>query len=481
MSKYVPSIGMEVHAEMLTKTKMFCRCPVEFGSEPNTKVCPVCLGLPGALPVPNRHAIELVLKTALALNCKIAMHSLFHRKNYFYPDLPKGYQISQYGETNPLGYNGWLEIPIAGGKTKKIRISRVHLEEDTGKLMHLPGGGSGIDYNRSGVPLMEIVTAFPPAIESSEEAKEYLFQLRQILIYVGACDGKMEEGSLRCEPNISVRPEGSETYGTKTELKNLNSFKSVQAGVAHEIARQTVLIKNGEKVQQHTLGWDETKQVSFVMRVKELEHDYRYFEDPDLSSMEFTEEYIESLRQSLPELPLTKFRRYQADYGLSAYDAKLLTADKAWAEYFEKTMELGGDPKQVCNWMNSDLSKLMNESGQKVDIIKVTPDHLIELLGFIESKKISGKIGKDVLEECFHTGFMPFEIIEKQGLIQISDPEKILFFVQETLQNSPDIVEKFCSGQESVLGYLVGQVMKKTSGKANPELVQKILREQLNQ
>ncbi len=480
MSKYVPSIGMEVHAEMLTKTKMFCRCKVAFGSEPNTKVCPVCLGLPGALPVPNRHAIELVLKTALALNCKIAMHSLFHRKNYFYPDLAKGYQISQYGETNPLGFHGWLEIPTSSGKVKKIRICRVHLEEDTGKLMHLPGGGSGIDYNRSGVPLMEIVTDFPPDIESEEEAKEYLYQLRQILIYIGACDGKMEEGSLRCEPNISIRPEGSTSYGTKTELKNLNSFKSVQSGVAHEISRQTALIESGQKVQQQTLGWDEVKQISFVMRIKELEHDYRYFEDPDLASMEFTENYIESLRQSLPELPLAKFRRYQSDYGLSDYDARLLTAEKDWAEYFEKTVALGGDPKQVCNWMNSDLSKLMNESGQKIKALKVTSAHLVELLELIKSNKISGKIGKDVLEESFHSGNRPSQIIEAKGLLQISDPEKILVFVQEIMQNSPDIVEKYRSGQESVLGYLVGQVMKKTSGKANPELVQKILREQLN-
>ncbi|MEQ1936516.1 MAG: Asp-tRNA(Asn)/Glu-tRNA(Gln) amidotransferase subunit GatB, partial [Fimbriimonadaceae bacterium] len=296
MGNWIASVGMEVHAELLTQSKMFCRCPVAFGGEPNTRTCPVCLGLPGALPVPNKRAIELVIKTALALNCKIAMDSIFHRKNYFYPDLVKGYQISQYGETNPLGYYGYLEIPTPEGGFKKIRIRRVHLEEDTGKLMHLPNGGSGIDYNRSGVPLMETVTDFPPDIMGAEDAKEYLVQLRAILIYIGACNGKMEEGSLRCEPNISIRPNDSVTLGTKTEIKNLNSFRAVQLGVDFEIKRQRELIEGGGKVLQETRGWNDDTETTFAMRIKEAENDYRYFPDPDLVPMKFDEETIERLR-----------------------------------------------------------------------------------------------------------------------------------------------------------------------------------------
>ncbi len=470
---------MEVHAELNTNSKMFCRCPVAFGGEPNTRVCPVCLGLPGALPVPNKAAIEMVLRTALALNCTIAMQSIFHRKNYFYPDLPKGYQISQYGDTNPLGYDGYVEIPVSGGGTKRIKIRRVHLEEDTGKLMHLPNGGSGVDYNRSSVPLMEIVSEFPPDITNAEEAKEYLVQLRNILLYLGVCDGKMEEGSLRCEPNISIRPEGSETYGTKTELKNLNSYRSVQLGVEYEVSRQQTAIEAGETIKQETRGWNEQKLQSFLMRVKETENDYRYFPDPDLAQMCFTDEQIEGMRADLPELPLAKSLRYAKDFGLSPYDCGVLVADKDWAAFFEEAVELGGDPKAVCNWMNSDFAKLLNERGIAARNSNISPAHLVELTKLIYEGTISGKIAKEIFEECFESAQMPSEVVKAKGLTQISDRGEIDGIVAKVLEANPEIVAKYRSGQLGVAGFLVGQVMKQSGGRANPGLVQELVKEAL--
>jgi aspartyl-tRNA(Asn)/glutamyl-tRNA(Gln) amidotransferase subunit B len=479
MPNYVPSVGLEVHAELNTRSKMFCRCPVAFGGEPNTRVCPVCLGLPGALPVPNRAAIEMVLKTALALNCKIAMHSIFHRKNYFYPDLAKGYQISQYGETNPLGYHGYLEIPTADGGTKQIRIRRVHLEEDTGKLMHLPSGGSGVDYNRSGVPLMEIVTDFPPDVTTPEEAKEYLVQLRQLLLYLGVCDGKMEEGSLRAEPNISIRPEGSETFGTKTELKNLGSFRSVQLGIQFEVRRQTAVLEQGGAVQQETRGWNEQRESSYLMRVKESENDYRYFPDPDLVPMEFDEAYIESLRNSLPELPLAKSRRYQHEVGLSAYDANWLVADQEVAGYFEEALAAGGEAKAICNWLTSDFAKVLNETGETVRQSKVTPAMLVSLTQLIGSGKVTGKVGKELFEEMFKSGRSPEDLLRESGKTQIDDEGAIRKMCEDALANNPDVVEKYKSGQTNVLGFLVGQVMKQSQGRAKPDVVQRLVKELL--
>jgi aspartyl-tRNA(Asn)/glutamyl-tRNA(Gln) amidotransferase subunit B len=481
MPNFIPSIGMEVHAELATRSKMFCRCAVAFGGEPNTRTCPICLGMPGTLPVPNRAAIEMVLKTSLALNCKIAMRSYFHRKNYFYPDLPKGYQVSQYGETNPLGYYGWLDIPTRDGGTKRISIRRVHLEEDTGKLMHLPSGGSGVDYNRAGTPLMEIVTGFPPDITDGEEAKEYLVQLRNILLYLGVCDGKMEEGSLRCEPNISVRPDSQEELGTKTELKNLNSFRSVQMGSAFEIRRQIAEIEGGGKVVQETRGWNEQRESSYVMRIKESENDYRYFPDPDLVPMCFDEEYIEGLRASLPELPLAKYRRYRDALGLGDYEASWLTADKAWAEYFEEAVVAGGDPKAIYNWISGDFSKLLNEEGMSPRESKVTPAHLVDLVSIVEKGTISGKIGKTVIVDCFKTGKMPSQLVQEQGASQVSDEGVIRAAVAKVLEGNPDVVAKYKSGNQGVKGFLVGQVMKETQGRANPPLVQKIVGEALDQ
>lgn len=486
MADYVLSVGMEVHAELKTKSKMFCRDEAKFGGEPNTRVSPVSLGLPGALPVPNREAIEMVLRTALALNCQIAMHSVFHRKHYFYPDLPKGFQISQYGETNPLGYYGYLEIPTKDGGTKQIKIQRVHLEEDTGKLLHLPSGGSGVDLNRAGVPLMEIVTAFPPDIQSADEAREYIVRLRQVLLYLGVCDGKMEEGSMRCEPNISVRVAGSEKYGTKTELKNLGSFTSVQLGVEYESKRQIEAIENGEEILQETRGWNEQTEISFLMRVKESEADYRYFPDPDLVPMQFTEEYIEKLRASIPELPVARLMRYQKELGLSEYDANILISEPQWSDFFEACIKLGGDPKTICNWMNGDFARKLKDTGEGVgdegrEETKITPAHIVELTKLIEEGTISGKSAKDIFNESFDTGKMPKTIVEEKGLTQISDNSFIIKAVEEVLNDNPGPVEQFLSGKEGVIGFLVGQVMKKTQGRANPPMVQQEVRRQLSE
>ncbi len=481
MSNYIPSVGMEVHAELATRSKMFCRCPVGFGGEPNTRVCPVCLGLPGTLPVPNKEAIEMVLKTALALNCKIARRSIFHRKNYFYPDLPKGYQTSQYEETNPIGYHGYLDIPTVNGGTKRIHIKRVHLEEDTGKLIHLPTGESGVDYNRAGTPLMEIVTEFPPDIQNPDEAKEYLTQLRQILIYLGVCDGRMEEGSLRCEPNISVRLEGSEKYGTKTELKNLNSFRAVQLGVAFEVRRQIATLEHGEKVIQETRGWNENKEASFTQRIKEEENDYRYFPCPDLAPLVFTDEQIDLAKASLPELPAARFARYTKELGLSEYDAQVLTNDDAWSKFFDASLALGGDPKAVCNWLTQELAQRLNREGQTITNCMVTPVMLVSLIGLVEKGAVNGKQAKEIFVEMFNTGASPEEVVKSKGMTQITDPSAIQPVIAEIFAENEPILERYRAGQQNVKGFLIGLVMKKTGGQANPKLVQEIVQKELDQ
>ncbi len=481
MGNWIASVGMEVHAELLTQSKMFCRCPVAFGGEPNTRTCPVCLGLPGALPVPNKRAIELVIKTALALNCTIAMESIFHRKNYFYPDLVKGYQISQYGETNPLGYYGYLEIPTKEGTFKKVKIRRIHLEEDTGKLMHLPNGGSGIDYNRSGVPLMETVTDFPPDITGPEDAKEYLTQLRAILIYIGACNGKMEEGSLRCEPNISIRPEGTEKLGTKSEIKNLNSFRAVQLGVDFEIKRQRELIESGGTVLQETRGWNDDTETTFAMRIKEAENDYRYFPDPDLAPMKFDEETIERLRAELPELPLSKWKRYQSDFNLSAQHSDQLISDKEWAEYFEEGVALGGEPQTICNWMIADLSGYLNENGISARQSNITPAHLVDLTRLISEGAISGKMGKEVFADSVKNGQMPSDVVRAKGLSQVSDAGEIENVAKQVIGENPEVVDRYKSGQMNVKGFLVGLTMKAGQGKFNPGIVQEAVQKALDE
>lgn len=476
--RYIPSIGMEVHAQLLTESKMFCACPTRFGDAPNTNVCPICLGLPGTLPVPNKKAVEHVIRTALALHCQIAPVALFYRKNYFYPDLPKGYQISQYGEIHPIGTRGYIEIEL-NGERKKIRIRRVHLEEDTGKLFHYLPGESEVDYNRAGVPLMEIVTDFPPDIHSPEEAREYLVQLRAILTYLKVCDGKMEEGSLRCEPNISVAPSGAAQLGVKTELKNLNSFRSVVRGIEFEVQRQIQILQSGGKVVQETRGWSEEGAYSFPMRTKEFEQDYRYFPEPDIVPIQITEEWLESLRQTLPELPLAKAERYQREYGLSDKDTRVLTADHDTATYFERCVVLGIEPKTACNWITVELQARLNESNRTIAESPLTPSHLADLIQLIQSGTISGRIAKELFDEVFQTAKMPSEIVKERGLTQISDESALRATARKVLEDNPDAVAKYRDGKTSIIGFLVGQMMKATQGRANPQTAQQLIREEL--
>lgn len=474
MTDYQPVIGMEVHAELLTESKMFCDCSAEFGGAPNSRVCPVCLGLPGSLPVANEKAVEYVIRTALALNCDISEHSVFHRKNYFYPDMVKNYQISQYDF--PLGLHGWIDITV-NGETKRIRIRRVHLEEDTGKLIHAGGNESLVDYNRSGLPLMEIVSEAD--IHSADEAREYLVRLRAILTYLGVNDGKMEEGSLRCEPNVSIRPKGTEKFGTKTELKNLNSFRAVYRGVDYEIQRQTEVLNDGGKIIQETRRWDDTRGITSTMRTKELEQEYRYFPDPDLVPMRFTPEFVEEQRAALPELPDQKKQRFIADFGLPAYDAEVLTDSRAFAEFFEETVKLFPEPKTVSNWMMGELSRLLNAAGIEIADSKIKPADLAKMLELISDGTISGKIAKSVFEEMFESGKSPDEIVKSKGMTQITSDDDLYPVVDKVLSENQDVAQKIAAGDEKAFGYLVGQVMRHTQGRGNPEVVNRLLRERL--
>lgn len=475
---YEVRVGMECHAELLTESKMFCGCRNEFGGEPNSRCCPVCLGLPGSLPVFNKKAVEHVVRTALALNCQISLHSVFHRKNYFYPDLPKGYQISQYGNT-PIGTNGWLEIEKTDGTTKRIHITRVHLEEDTGKSIHSEGAGySVMDYNRSGVPLMEIVTAFPPDVESAEEARLYAETLRSILLYLGVSDGRMEQGSLRVEPNPSVRPVGSDKLGTKTELKNLNSFRSVQRGIEYEARRQAEVIESGGTVVQATFGWDDEKGVTVLQRLKEVEQEYRYFPEPDLIPLTFDAATIEELRAGLPELPNAKKRRLMEQYGLPAADAVQLAAERATAEFFEDAVKGAKDPKTVANWMLGDLARLANAANLPVHATPITAPRLTELVGLIDSGAITGKIAKTVIEEMFAGGKSAKQVVEEKGLT-VQGADEVAGIVARVVQANLDVVAKIKAGNEKSKGFLVGQVMKETRGRAKPDDVNRLIDEEM--
>jgi aspartyl-tRNA(Asn)/glutamyl-tRNA(Gln) amidotransferase subunit B len=477
MPEYVVSVGMECHAELLTKSKMFCGCENAFGGEPNTRCCPICLGLPGTLPVFNKQAVEHVVRTALALNCEISMRTIFHRKNYFYPDLPKGYQVSQYGNT-PIGINGYLEIEREDGSLKKIRITRAHLEEDTGKSQHVDGlGYSVMDYNRAGVPLMEIVTDFPPDVESGEEARLYAETLRSILLYLDVSDGKMEQGSLRVEPNPSVREKGSEIYGIKTEIKNLNSFRFVQQGVDYEAKRQIAAIAAGEPIIQATFGWDSEKNESVLQRVKESEQEYRYFPEPDLIPIEFLEEYIEQLRASLPELPIPRKRRFIEQYSLPTTDAAQLVSDRATADYFEAAAKLA-DPKLVANWMLGDLTRLANAANQPVHATPLTAEHLAGLVNAIGKGTITGKIAKELIEPMHTDGKTIEQLVEERG-IKVADAGVVQEIVQRVLAANPDIVAKIKAGNDKSKGFLVGQVMKEARGQARPDDVNRLLDEAL--
>ena len=480
MTKYQTSVGMECHAELLTQSKMFSPCPNAFGGEPNTRTDAVTLGLPGTLPVINREAVELVMKAALALNCEISPLTIFHRKHYFYPDLPKGYQISQYGDT-PIGVNGFLEIEKADGTRKKIHITRVHLEEDTGKSMHSEGlGYSVMDYNRAGVPLMEIVTAFPPDIETAEEASLYAETLRSILVYLGVTDGKMEQGSLRVEPNISVRPEGSTTFGVKTELKNLNSFRSVERGVTFEAKRQAEILEQGGTVIQATYGWDDNNGVSVLQRIKEVEQEYRYFPDPDLLPVRLEESYIETVRAGLPELPLAKKRRLIEQYGLPVHDAALLAAERPLADFYEAVCETAADNKAAANWILGELTRLANNANIPAYETRVSASNLAALVNLVDNKTITGNIAKEVIIAMFETGKTPDAIIAERGLT-VSGADEVAEIVARVVAENPDVVAKIKAGADKSRGYLVGQIMKQAKGRARPDDVNRLLDDELAQ
>jgi aspartyl-tRNA(Asn)/glutamyl-tRNA(Gln) amidotransferase subunit B len=475
MPEYEAVIGMEVHAELLTESKMFCGCKNAFGGEPNTRCCPVCIGLPGSLPVMNRKAVEHVIRTALALNCQITRNARFDRKNYFYPDLPKGYQISEYDR--PIGVKGWLDVEV-NGKTIRVHIRRVHLEEDTGKLFHVVADESEVDYNRSGLPLMEIVTDFPPDMHSAEEARAYLMKLRSILTYIGVSDGKMEEGSLRCEPNLSVRIKGSHEYGTKTEIKNLNSFRAVYRGIQYEIERQIALLERGEKIVQETRGWNDAAGKTFPQRSKEVEQEYRYFPEPDLLPLVISDEWIEEIRRTMPELPDATRARFIEEYGLPPYDADVLTQTRASATFFEEAAKLSGDPKAVSNWMMGEMLRLLNAHNIEITECKITPRHLVDMLALIADGTISGKMAKGLFEKMFETGEDPRKLAAQEGP-QIKDEGAIRAIIEQVIAEQSDVWAALCAGDEKKFGYFVGQVMKASKGKANPQEVNRLLRERM--
>ena len=473
-------IGLEVHCQLLTQSKIFCRCSTQFGAKQNTQVCPVCLGMPGVLPVLNRQAVDFAIRMGLATNCRIADHSIFARKNYFYPDLPKGYQISQYEE--PLCEEGYLEIELEGGSRKKIRIIRIHLEEDAGKSIHaeafVEADESLVDLNRCGVPLIEIVSG--PDMRSPKEAYQYLRQIRQLVRYLEICDGNMEEGSLRCDANVSVRPVGSDTFGVKTELKNMNSFRHVEKALEYEIARQIELLKSGQQVEQQTLLWDAGRNVAVPMRSKEYAHDYRYFPEPDLVPLVIDEAWRDAIRRQLPELPLERRDRFVREYDLPLYDATLLTEEKAIADYYEQVAQKAKDKKAASNWVMGDVMRVLNE--QKIDIkaFNIAPEHLAEMINLIHDGVISSKIAKVVFEEMLKSGKPAPQIVKEKGLTQIDDRAELEAVVDEIIAANPKEVERYRAGEEKLLGFFVGQVMRRTQGKANPRLVNEILRQRLS-
>ncbi|SFS30521.1 Asp-tRNA(Asn)/Glu-tRNA(Gln) amidotransferase subunit GatB [Marininema halotolerans] len=475
MSQYGTVIGLEVHAELSTKTKIFCGCSTEFGAPVNTHTCPICLGHPGVLPVLNKQAVEFAIKASLALNCKIATSSKFDRKNYFYPDLPKAYQISQYDK--PIGEGGWIEIEVEG-KKKRIGITRVHLEEDAGKLNHSDNGdGSLVDYNRVGVPLIEIVSE--PDMRTPAEGRAYLEKLKQILQYTGVSDVKMEEGSLRCDANISLRPLGQEAFGTKTEMKNLNSFRNVERALEYEQTRQADVLDKGEAVTQQTMRWLETENRTKVMRSKEEAHDYRYFPEPDLVQLLIDEEWKESIRSSLPELPDARRSRYMETYGLSAYDAELLTSTKAIADFFDEVTEEGAEAKAAANWISGELLGYLNTHDKELSETAITAKSLAGMITLIQKGTISSTIAKKVLKELIEQGGDPGKIVEDKGWVQISDEGKLQEMVAEVLAANPQSVTDIKNGKDRALGFLVGLIMKSTKGKANPKLVNELIRKEI--
>lgn len=477
--KYEAVIGLEVHSELKTRTKIFCSCTTEYGGEENTHVCPVCLGLPGTLPVLNKKALEYAVRAGLALNCQIAGYSKFDRKNYFYPDLNKAYQISQYDL--PICKEGYLDITL-DGKTKRIGITRIHLEEDAGKLQH---GGADItssqyslaDYNRAGVPLIEIVSE--PDMRSAEEAKAYMEKLKAILEYIDVSDVKMEQSSLRFDANVSIRLAGAAGLGTRAEIKNMNSFRALQRAIEYEINRQIEVLEKGGQVIQETRTWDEEKCITISMRTKEEAHDYRYFPEPDLVPVILEQKWVREIRDSLPELPDARKKRLIEVMGLSEYDASIITGSRALAEFFDETAALYRDPKTVANWIMGELLRLLNASSMEIQESLVTPENLAALLELIDEGKVSTKMAKAIFAEMFASGKEPQVIVKDKGMTQISDEDALITVIEEVIRANPQSVADYMDGREKALGFLVGQIMKETKGQANPGLANRLLKEKL--
>lgn len=477
--KYEAVIGLEVHTELQTTTKIFCSCRTSFGADPNTNVCPVCLGLPGVLPVLNKKVLEYAVRAGLALNCEISRFSKFDRKNYYYPDLPKNFQTSQFDL--PICEHGYLDVEVDGEK-RRIRITRAHMEEDAGKLVHhgisiTDSDYSLVDYNRTGTPLLEIVSE--PDMRSAKEAVAYMEKMRAILQYVGISDCRMEEGSLRCDANVSVRPVGQKELGTKTEIKNINSFKGVERAIEYEAMRQAELLEDGGKVVQETRTWDEKEGVTKSMRTKEEANDYRYFPEPDLVPFTVSDEYIENIRKSLPELPDARKERYMKEFGLSSEDAVFMTNDKATADYFEAAVAAGADPKAAVNWLMGEFASQLSTDGIEIDKAPVSAENLAALLKLISKGTISGKIAKKVFATMWKEGGNPDDIVKAQGLVQISDTAELSKLVDEVVGNNPKAVEDFKAGKKKAVGALVGQIMKATKGKANPRVINELLNKKL--
>ncbi len=472
MTTFEPVIGLEVHAELLTQSKMFCGCAVvdSTSAEPNSSVCEICTGMPGSLPVINQRAVEFAIRVALALNCSISETSVFARKNYFYPDLPKGYQISQF--ELPLATNGWIDIEDASSapSMKRVRIRRVHLEEDTGKLTHREQH-SLVDYNRSGVPLLEIVSE--PELYSIENARQYASALRTLLRYLEVNSGDLEKGVMRFEANVSLRPAGADELGTRTEIKNLNSLRALSRSVEYEIKRQEILLRSGKSVPQNTVGWDEDRQVTVSQRSQEEAHDYRYFPEPDLPPLHIDASWIDQIRTELPELPLAKSARFISEYGLSAYAAGVLTAERSVADYYEATIRSsdGASPVKIANWLSGELFGLLNESATEIDQSKVSPEALAQLVTLVESDAISAASGKKVLEVLFAQGGSPDSVVEQEGLTQVQDQDSIRLVVEQVLSDNPGQVAAYLAGKTALSKWFLGQAMKATQGKADPGAV----------